>query len=887
MRYSFSLSIILALSTVTFPILPEAAVSAKTSEATANPFRLQKLARPLSQHIQLRLDPALDNYTGTTQIKLSLLQATPHFEISGSDYSIEQAVLIAERGQRIPLKVLRRDEKMAKLSLGPARQPTLAAGRYTLSITFRAPYNTRSVGLYKTLHKGQPYLFTQFEDIEARRAFPVFDEPEYKIPYTWTLEAPEAYQVYANTPVQRTQPLKDGWVRYAFAPTPPIPSYLLALTVGAFDEVPMPGLSIPGRVLVPAPQPAQNTAQGKLTDYVVAETPAILKNLENYFGRPHPYAKLDFVAVPEFPFGAMENPGLITYREDYLLKDPEQVSQRSLEGTVNVIAHELAHQWFGNLVTMAWWDDLWLNEAFATWMANKVTARLHPEFHTELHLPQNRAMSYDARVTTRPIRKPITRANDIIEGLGLAYSKGSAVLAMTEHWIGAEAFQKGLRQYMTDFAFKNAQAADLWNALEKSSGKPVPEVLQSYIEQAAFPLISLDIYGKRVVLAQERFALMGQQPPAQQWSVPVSLRYGRGDRVASTSVLLQHKTQSVTLDFEPEWIYPDAGAMGYYRWLLPTDAYRRLLQEAETQLSPRERLSVMSGAYDLFNNGSVLNRQYMPLLSRFLRDSHPKVVATAYRYLLVQEPLFVNDSNRERWKNFKQQKSSFLLQRYGRTPQPEETEDVAQLRSSLFWQLGTLKKDASLQAEAEQAVARYFAGETTDPLLINSYLSLVAYYGDRDTFQRYREAFENPVSPVHRSRILSALGYFGDPDVQTLAMNYALSEQVSASDLRYIMAGFSFRPERHRRFQDWLETHYDRLKAALPPFRIPAVPGYWLEHRCDIDGARRAKAFFAQREADNEVLQKELSKTLSTVRACQTLSRFGQEDFDAFFDMGF
>lgn len=877
----YAVSLLLTLSLCAGAATPvfQAPAHAKTKmlEGTAegqNPFRLQRLALPLSQGIHLRLDPARSDYTGTTEIKLRVLQPTSSIEISGKDYTIERATLTPfARGKKHVLTVQDQNKDFGKLTLASLSQ--IMPGDYTLSIGFSAPFNLRSVGLYKTIHQQKPYLFTQFEDIEARRAFPVFDEPEYKIPYTLTLEVPVDYQVYANTPETQRTDLAGGWVQHQFAPTPPIPSYLLAMTVGSFDEVPIPWLSAPGRLLAP-------TGQGKLSDYVVAETPAILKALEHYFGRDYPYAKLDFVAVPEFPFGAMENPGLITYRQDYLLIDPEQVSQAMLESVVNVIAHELAHQWFGNLVTMSWWDDLWLNEAFASWMADKITAQLHPEFDTALSLPQDSAMSYDARSTTLPIRKKVQRAEDITEGLGLSYSKGSAVLAMVENWIGARAFQQGLDQYMSDFAFKNARAADLWNALEKSSGQAVPRVLQSYIEQSSFPLIALERKGKRLSLKQRRFQLLGDTLPEQQWWVPMTLRYGKGDQVVTQSVLLNEAQKNVTLAFEPDWIYPDAGAMGYYRWQLSEKDYQQLVTVAPKQLNARERLSLLSGAYHLLSNGVLSTAQFLPIAQRFLADPHPRVVTKAYGYLMALEPVFVNAKNRQRWQAWKQGQLQSLLKKYGATPAPEESESVGQLRANVLWQLGTYQKDSRLQQQAEQAVDRYFAGEPVDPLLINTYLSLVAYYGNQKTFESYKQAFENPVSPVHRSRILSSMGYFGTPETQQLAMDYLRDDAVSASDLRYLLSGFSFQPERHQRFQHWLETHYEELKAAFPPFRIPRLPGYWVEHRCDHEGVKRAEQFFSTHEVDNGPLQKSLRNTAAAVESCQALARSGQKGFDAF-----
>lgn len=317
----------------------------------------KKLAKPSSQNVSLTLDPSKDTFTGMTEIALEVLKPTHYIELNGVDYAVKMAQLLGKENCDLSNEILKTGK--VKFSCDEKIQP----GKYTLNIDFSAPYNRQSVGLYKTLDQGTPYLFTQFEMSDARRAFPVFDEPSYKIPFQLTITAPSSQKVYANTPELKTT-INGDMTTHFFDKTPPIPSYLVAMAVGPFEEIDIEGMPIPGRVITP---------QGKihLAEYAKDNMPRVLAALEEYFGIPYVYKKLDSVAVPEFPFGAMENSGLVTYREDILLVDLAAATRSKKQRNVSIIAHELAHQWYGNLVTMKWWNDLWLNEAFASWMAAK------------------------------------------------------------------------------------------------------------------------------------------------------------------------------------------------------------------------------------------------------------------------------------------------------------------------------------------------------------------------------------------------------------------------------------------------------------------------------------------------------------------------------------
>ncbi|WP_372761302.1 M1 family metallopeptidase [Pseudoalteromonas sp.] len=843
-------------------------VALAMNTATANEFVIEKLAKPSSQQVVLTLDPSQDSFTGSTEISLAVLKPTHYIELNGVAYATKMAQLLGEQDCDLSSEMLKTGK--VKFSCDEQIQP----GNYTLKIDFSAPYNRQSVGLYKTLDQGVPYLFTQFEMSDARRAFPVFDEPSYKIPFQLTITAPTSQKVYANTPELKTTVNGDMTTHY-FDKTPPIPSYLVAMAVGPFEELEIEGMSVPGRVITP---------QGKLhlADYAKHNMPRVLAALEAYFGMPYVYKKLDSVAVPEFPFGAMENSGLVTYREDILLLDLAAATRSKKQRNVSIIAHELAHQWYGNLVTMKWWNDLWLNEAFASWMAAKITKQLNPEFESHLDLPQNNVMALDARLSTKPIRKPIKTEADIMDGLGLAYSKGSAVLAMVENWIGEDAFQHGIQNYLTAFSYKNAEAADLWHALGKAANKDVASVLKSFIEQSSYPLIKVAQQGKQLTLSQSRFANAGVDAPAQLWNVPVAIKYGAGNKVATASVLLNKPQQTVELDFAPEWIYPDQGALGYYRWVMDDAQFSALIDNAASVLSDRERLALLSATDALLDAGVISAAKLMQTLEVFVSDSHPRVANTALGYLVAQQRTFKDDSNKELWPKFIRAAVTPAAKKYGLTAKAGENGAISQLRAAVVSRLGFDGEDKNVINKAKQQTQVYLQDpQKVDPYLAGTYLKLAAFNGDKALLAQFITTFKTTKNPQVRTNMLAAMGYFANPELQRSVLDYSLTDAVTASDMRTILAGQSYTDERQALFIDWVYNNYDKVTASLPPFFIPNLP-YFTTASCDAASLAKTKAFFNQKLTEVAGYARTLSKLEESTQDCIALKTRELESVNQF-----
>ncbi|MBS2037967.1 M1 family metallopeptidase [bacterium] len=842
------------------------------ASASAQEYRLGQAVQPLRQNVFLRVDPAQDQFSGKTEIEVDLKKAGSPFRFHCADIQIDKAELV-QGSQRKTLKV-----QAGKNDIFTATSSVpLAPGRYRLMLDFQGPFNRRSAGLYKYLDQGRPFLSSQFEMADARRCFPCFDEPCFKIPYQLTVAAPASQRVYNNS-LEVSKKNDGNWVVHTFAPTLPIPSYLVALAVGPFDSVPVKGMSVPGSIVAP---------QGKLAlaRFSQTETPAILRTLEDYFGTKVAYSKVDQLAITEFPFGAMENPGMITYREDTILLNEKTALLPNRVEVLQTIAHELAHQWFGNLVTMKWWDDLWLNEAFATWMADKVVIKLHPELQVVMHTWQNDVMAMDANLTTRPIRKQVKSDADIMDGLGLAYAKGCAVLNMVERWLGEKNFQKGMRIYMKRHRLHNAVADDLWGALAEASGQNVKAVLNSFTSQSGFPLLTVEVKGKQVSLSQQRYLAYGVKGPERKWAFPVVLRYGAGNRQAVARLFLDSATQNAPLAFEPEWIFPDDGGVAYYRWELSAPMLKSLLAHRKS-LSDREKLATLHNLLGLVSAGRLEMGDQLRIACDFLEERHPAVVDQAVQVLAADRTLFVNDSNRGAWSAFVTPRLKALGDRIGWTPRPGEPAKTDSLRTDLTMLYSLDASDPGLMARARQQVDNYLNGSgEVEPSTIVSYLRLCAQEGDEALLQRVKKAMEVSADPQRRTYLLGILGYFGVPAVQDRALDLMLDPAVTPSDLRMLITFNGYQESRRMRLQNWILKNYSGLRAKIPnAFAEEIVTCLSSCH--DRESLEKIKSFFATTPKDDVAVQRAVDKMAESAENTIRNRERGQASFDAVLGSG-
>jgi alanyl aminopeptidase len=808
---------------------------------------------PTRETVRLRMDPRAADYTGTASIELDVKRAAPSVSLHAEEMTLRRVTV----GGRDATHAAGPDRTVV---ITPA-QP-FAVGRTTLVLEFANEYDRRAVGLYKMERADESYLYTQFEADDARKAYPCFDEPGFKIPWQITIEVPSAYDAVSNTP-GRAPAERDGWKEVAFAETKPLPSYLVALAVGKFAFTPIEGMGVPGRVVT-------LRGQEHLAGLAARGTAPLLKAAERYFGLPYPYEKLDLIAVPEYWPGAMEHPGAITFSDGILLLDEKTAtpSQRSLMSRVT--AHELAHMWFGDLVTMAWWDDLWLNESFADWLGDKITAEVLPEARVavtqmdDLH----RAMETDRRRASVAVRRPVEDPNDLLRSIGIVYNKGKSVLGMFERYLGPERFRDGVRAYVRENAWKNATADRLWTALDRAAGGGASTAIATFIEQPGLPLVSATRVGKnRFVLAQQRYSTAGVVLPPQTWKVPVTLRYSEGAGSRVETFLLDGPSREVTLAVPSvAWVFPNADAAGYYRFDLPAADLQDLADHAAERLSVVERVAFLGNAQALLDAGRIDGARFLQVIGRFGGDADADVAAAALDALGEVDDAFVDGSTRPGFAAYVRRTLRPALDRVGWAPAAAEEPAVTTLRPRLLGWLGEFGNDPDVLREAAALADRLLAGDETVPAsLRTAALRIRALDGDAALFAQYRKRFETAASPTDRSRFLAGCVAFRDPRVRAEVLAWALT--LRPQELAGLAAGLRGTSEGRTQVFDWLSANFDTIVKRIPPPYHPALAGF--AGGCERERLEPARALFTEHQVP--AAAEELAKVSEQVDECLAL----------------
>ena len=831
------------------------------AETAAAPQRLGTDVVPVAQAIRLETDAARADYSGSVRIDLEVKRAVSSFALHALEMDVKRLALTGPAGA---VAATHAAGPRGRLDLTAAAP--LPPGRYSLEIDFANEYDTKATGLYKVVVGGESYLFSQFQADDARQAFPCFDEPAFKIPYQMTVVVPEAHLAVSNTPIE-SEEAKDGRRTVVFAKTKPLPSYLLALATGPLETVAIPGMSVPGRVI---------TVKGAsgLAGEAVRTTPPLLAALERYFGRKYPYEKLDLIAVPEFWPGAMENAGAVTFRDTILLLDPRGASASQRQSLVEINAHELAHMWFGDLVTMEWWDDLWLNESFASWMGDKAAAEAFPEFRsdvTEVATVQT-AMVPDARLSTRAIRQPVSTLDNLLQSAdALAYQKGQAVLGMVEAWVGAETFRRGVLDYLAAHEWGNASAADLWRALGKASGQDVGGMLSTFVDQPGIPLVSVEsIDGPRVRLAQRRFLNHGATAPAGTWRIPVRLQYSVGGQVKTRTVVLAAPAQTVVLEGPVEWLHPNDDQRGYYRWNVPAPVLQALAEGGPRILSVRERIGFVGNASALLDAGAIGGDAYLRLLAPFAADPEPEVVAAVVATLGKVKAAFVTPDVRPAFAAYVRRVLGPALERFGTDRRPGESEAVSLLRPQLLLWLGRDGDDPAALEHASK-VARGFLADpaTADPSIVGVSLQLLALRGDKALFEDFRKRAEAARVPADRSRFLNALGYFRDPALVDEALRYAVTGPLRPQEVFAIPFGVGTDVANEGKPYRFLTENFETIRARIPPMFLTFMPHS--ASGCSRERAESARAFFSDPRHAAPGMEREIAKMSEAVNDCAVL----------------
>lgn len=830
----------------------------------SSPLRLDRKVVPTSQTIDLVLDAGRPDYTGSVRIDLRVDEATDSFRFHAEELTLTSVSLKRKRSA-VPI---RHESGEGGLVIVKSAKP-LRKGNYTLEVRFSNRFNRQAAALYKVETGGESYLFTQFEAWDARKAFPCWDEPGFKIPYQIAVTVPERHLAVSNSPIEKEK-RAQGRKRIVFAKTPPLPSYLLAIAAGPFETVPIPGLSVPGRII---------TVKGNkgLTGEAGAMAPKILDALEVYFKSPYPYDKLDLIAVPEFLSGAMENPGAVTFRESGLLIETPSVEQR--RRLASVMAHELAHMWFGNLVTMAWWDDLWLNESFASWMGDKIADQVFPEF--KISVMEVRSVQYamdrDTLAAAGAIRKPVAPTDNPLQSFSaLAYMKGEGILAMVEQWIGAENFRRGVLHYLEAHRMGNAVAEDFWSALSQFAGRDIGEIMAPFLNQPGVPLVEAALLSDgQVRLTQRRLLYPGNESPPIRWPIPVVLRYPDGNGFMTQKFLLTEESETFRLKSaqRPAWIHPNAGERGYYRWRVPPEMLEWMLADARSALSVRERVGLLGHLPALLDAGSLPGDKYLRAVGRFSADPQPEVLLALLDAVDKVRSDFIAPGGpglEEPFARYVQATLGPALGQIGLSGREGEDEVVSLLRPTLIEWLGEEGKDPEMLAYGRSLAASFLKDSASvDTNLTSVGLELSAVEGDRALFEKYKERFETAATPAERARFLSALGRFRDPQIVASALEYALDGPLRPQELLSIPQGIASDPRYRDRVFDWVMEHYEEIRARRPARSLIYLP--FFASGCSADRLKKALDFFSEPSHRQPGIEVELRKLEEGVFRCVRL----------------
>ncbi len=853
----------------------------------APPGPLPEGAAPLRYRLELEIVPERESFTGEVAIELELARPLRVLWLHAQELRPRAVELALPDGQRMAGRLeARGDSGVAALLLPRPAGP----GRATLHIAWEAPLSRQLRGLYRVDVGEDAYAFSQFEPVAARLAFPGFDEPRFKTPFEIALRVRSEHAAISNAPALAEEDLGHGKRRVRFAPTPPLPTYLVAFAVGPLDLVEAPPLPPRGRRerALPLRGVAPRGRGGELA-HALTHAPPLLEALEDWFGIPFPFAKLALLAVPDFAAGAMENAGAITFRDGLLLLDPERAPEEQIRSLRYVMAHELAHMWFGDLVTPRWWDDLWLNEAFATWLGRRAVEGVAPEQRSELaqRAEVQRAMDVDSLVAARRIRQPIASPHDIHNAFDpITYGKGSAVLGMFERWLGREAFRRGIQGYLERFAGGSATAADLLEALSRAAGRDVAAPFHSFLEQPGVPLVEAELRclggEARLALRQSRSLPQGSQGSrAALWQVPVCARLGGpgGDR--ELCHLLTAAEESIAAGSPcPAWLLPNADAAGYYRFAPVGAPGGWLAALGFGALEPRERLAAWDSLRAAFRSGALPLAELLAALPAVAADPE-RLVATAPRGILafLREEL-ADAASRPGVEALARGLYGSRGPGLGWDARPGEGGEARLLRADVLEILARTGQDPAVRREAAQrgaALARRLeAGDFGDPSLAPELrplaLELAVQEGDPALFDALAARLGTSRDAIERRAILRALGAALDPERAARARALALDPRLRVNEVLLPLASQMSRPSLRAGAWSWIEARFDALVARLGPEGAAGLPALAGE-LCDEASAADVERFLRPRVAALAGGPRDLEAALETIRLCAALVR--------------
>ena len=821
-------------------------------------YRLPASPRPTRYDARLSLDLEQRTFAGRETIALELAAPADEIVLHAADLAVTSAALRGAAGERAVarVEVAAASETVRLVLAAPA-----PAGRASLELAWSGRMSTGLRGLYRA----GDVSVTQFEAADARRVFPCFDEPAFKATWALTVEAPAGLALLSNGDPARAEE-EGGRQRVTFRETPPLPTYLVALACGRLEaKAPAVVRGVPVRTWS-VPEKGALTAFGQ--DVAVE----VLPRLEEYFGLPYAFGKLDQVGVPEFEAGAMENAGLITFREAALLLDPATASLPVKKRVAEVVTHELAHQWFGNWVTMKWWDDLWLNESFATWMAFKIVDGWKPDWRVWLDFDAGKAaaLQLDALRSTHPIHAEVRNPDEMAESFDLiTYEKGGAVLRMIEGYLGEGPFREGIRLYMRRHAKGNAVADDLWAALAEASRQPVVELANAWIRQGGHPLVEARVDGRKVSLSQRRFfSEPGIGDAGETWPVPIVLRYEDASGVREQRHLLTGRAGEVTLEGRGEvtWLCANSGSKGFYRVGYDAPLSSALARHVD-RLAPSERIGLLADEWALVRSGAREVGGFLDLAVALGGEQDYAVLDELVGRLGGIEARLLEAEVRVRFQRFVAALLGAAQAAAGWDAAPGEGDPSRLRRAALVRALGLVAREPQATAEAGARVDRFLSGDLAalEANLHEPAVVMAARAGDARRFEALRARFPKEPDPAFQRRYLVGLAQFEDAGLAARAQEMAFTDEVplqdSASFVGALLANRTARDPFWRALRDRWDALQQRIGGAPMLLRRVVEAVGQLPERRHLE---EASAFFAAREIP--AAKQAIAQTLERMR---------------------
>ena len=803
--------------------------------------RLPANVIPSQYSLEFAPDLKAATFTGSEVIDINIKEPTNAITLNAIELKFQDVRIIDQHGQQKGSVSLDSDKQQATLTF----PNTIPAGDAILRIRFTGILNNELRGFYLSKTAKRSYAVTQFESTDARRAFPCFDEPAFKATFQVSLTIDTGDTAISNTPIA-SDVEAGGWLpdgkhhTVTFETTPKMSTYLVAFMVGDFqckggeqDGVKLRVCATPDKVA--------------LTPFALDVAKFALHYYDHYFGIHYPLKKLDFIGIPDFEAGAMENFGAITFRETDLLLDPTTASFHSQRNVALAIVHEMAHQWFGDLVTMQWWDNVWLNEGFATWMENKCVAAMHPNWDIPQYVAadQQRTLNVDAQPTTRAIRASADTPEEIDQLFDpIAYDKAGAVLLMVENYLGEETFRKGVHAYLAAHEYGNATAEDFWNAQTEVSHKPVDKIMESLVAQPGAPILEFGPPAAgQIPVAQSRFFLSPGITPdrGQKWTLPVCFKAGGKNHDCQ---VLTPSSPSLSVPAS-KVLFANAAGMGYYRSAYAPAQYAALVAQVETRLTPEERISLTGDEWAQVRADKATVGDYLALVAAISSDPSSDVLSNALDNVrAISDSVASSKEERDALATWIRRTFIPVYTQLGNAS-ARDTSNQREVRAYLFGVLAGYGKDPGLKAQARQIADQYLsAPASADPSLGQIALNIAAKDGDAALFDELQKTYETSSDPELHDIALRELVTFTNPDLLERALEYSVSAKVRNQDSAYQFNIAMRIPENRDQAWKFIKTHWNQVQTEF----TPEMGSYLVEgtgNFCSVEARDDVRNFFA------------------------------------------